>query len=197
MFFQRNQVFLSLSCAAGASGSNWNEVRSSLVAEVLRRPNDSSTPRRLYGEVCGESMVPALWPGDVVAIEPCKAQELRVGEVVLAAWGSHLVLHRLMIPYSAQGFRLRGDCVAACDPTYPTEALLGKIVGVVDGNRTVSKLFLQPGIGAKAAQALGWILCHWGVARRIWLRLRRGMQLLRRKTDHAEFTTDFIVRGER
>jgi hypothetical protein len=92
---------------------------------------------------------------------------------------------------------LRGDCVPACDPTYPAEALLGKIVGVVNGNRTASKFFLQPGIGAQAARALGWILCRWGVGRRIAFGLRRGMQLLRRKADHAEFATDFIVRGAR
>jgi signal peptidase I len=196
---QRSQEFLKLSSEADSSFSKWNEVRSSLVAEVLRRPVDSAqpVPRRLYGEVRGESMLPTLWPGDVVAIEPCTAQALRTGEIVLVSWKSYLVLHRLMTPYSEQGFSLRGDCVATFDAPYPGDALLGKVVGIMRGTRTVSKLSMRPGIGARVAQTIGQILCRWGFARRVTLRLRNRLQSFRRKTDPAEFATDFVVRGMR
>jgi hypothetical protein len=190
------QNFLNLSCKADASAANWNEVRASLVAEVLRRPADSSSPRRLYGEVHGESMLPTLWPGDVVAIEPCIANDLRVGEIVLASWNKHLVLHRLIAPYSREGFRLRGDCVAASDPIYPADALLGKVIGVMQGSRTTSKFFLHPGIGAAAAKNIGLALCHWDVARRATLRLRQRL-IAGRKTNFAPLPADFVVRGAR
>jgi hypothetical protein len=194
-----DQDFLKVSSEADTSAANWHEVRASLVAEVLRRPVDSThpVPRRLFGEVCGESMLPALWPGDIVAIEPCIPQALRMGEIVLAAWGSHLVLHRLMTPFSAQGFCLRGDCVDASDPPYPADALLGRVVGVVQGNRTVSRFSIRPGLGAKAAQAIGYVLCRWSFARRAALRLRLTVQSFRRKSAPGSLATDFVVRGAR
>ena len=107
-----------------APGSSWSTVRTALVAEVLRRGGHL----RVRGEIRGESMLPSLWPGDVVEIEGCSPEDVRSGEIVLALREDRLVLHRVVACCAPHGFLLRGDSVPGSDPPYPPEALLGRLV---------------------------------------------------------------------
>jgi len=74
-----------LASATSATGSSWSTERASLVAEALRGAHTGrSTMQTLRMRVYGESMLPALWPGDIVEIAPCSPRDPRQGEIVLA-----------------------------------------------------------------------------------------------------------------
>lgn len=142
--------FLMLENAPSTARLRWSAVRSALVADALRGRGG------LRLRVHGESMLPTLWPGEVVEIEGCSLEEVRPGEIVLARRDGRLFLHRLVAPCAPNGFRLRGDSMPAADPPYPPEALLGKLVRHVD---------------VKGSHAVGMLLCHCGLARRLALKL--------------------------
>lgn len=144
--------------------SSWTVVRSALVADALRGRG------HLRLRVHGESMLPSLWPGDVVEIEGCSPEDVRPGEIVLALREDRLVLHRLVAPCTPNGFLLRGDSVPGSD-LFPPEALLGRLVSRTDERRAISASALHPGFGAKWSRALGILLCYCGLARRLALKL--------------------------
>jgi signal peptidase I len=158
--------------------STWTAERSALAAEVLRRSG------HLHLQVHGESMLPALWPGDVVEIASCSLEDLRPGEIVLARREGRFFLHRLVgrftDPGTRSGFLLRGDSMPGPDPQFPVEALLGRLVQKVDESaddgRSVHAAGLRPvfranGFGVKWSRALGILLCYSGLARRLALKL--------------------------
>jgi hypothetical protein len=132
-------------------------------------------------------MLPALWPGDVVEIASCSLEDVRHGEIVLARRDGRLFLHRFVALCTPNGFLLRGDSMPAPDPQFPSEALLGRLVRRVDQGRAVSEPALRLGfdatwLGAKWSRAVGTLLCHCGVARRLALKLHS-----RRKASAHEF----------
>jgi hypothetical protein len=150
-----------------AADPGWSAVRSALVADVLRGSDvfcRSSRPR-VRGQIRGESMLPTLWPGDMVEIESCAPEDVRPGEIVLARRDDRLVLHRLVAPCTSEGFLLCGDSVPAPDPQYPPEALLGRLV------RRTGK------VGGLMPSALSRVIAKFfrdcGVLRRLALRLHR------------------------
>ena len=108
--------------ATSALRSSCSAAGSALVADVLRRGG------RLRLQVRGESMLPTLWPGDVVEIASCSLDDVRPGEIVLARRDGRLFLHRLAAPCTPNGFLLRGDSMPGPDPRFPPEALLGRLV---------------------------------------------------------------------
>jgi hypothetical protein len=160
--------------------STANAERSALVADALRLSG------RLRLQVHGESMLPALWPGAVVEIASCSLEDVRPGEIVLARRDGRLFLHRLVSTWKPQGFLLRGDSMPGSDPQFPAEALLGRLVGKADERRGVSgfdmKWFGVKWSGVKWSRALGMVLCHCSVARRLALTLHS-----RRKASQREF----------
>jgi hypothetical protein len=151
-----------------AQRSSWGEERSALVAEVLRRSGDLRRSVRL--QVHGESMLPALWPGDVVEIASCPVEDVRPGEIVLARRDGRLFLHRLVALCAPNGFLLRGDSMPGPDPQFPSEALLGRLVRRSDEGRAA---FAPAWFGVRWSRAVGTLLCHCDVARRFALKLHR------------------------
>ncbi len=151
-----------------AARLSWTTVRSGLVADVLRGRSHLRQSVRL--RVHGESMLPAVWPGDVVEIESCSLADVRPGEIVLALREGRLFLHRLAAPCTPNGFLLRGDCVPGPDPRFPPEALLGRLVSTA-GERRGGSGFGVKWFGVKWSRAAGLLLCHCGVARRLALKL--------------------------
>jgi hypothetical protein len=137
--------------------------------------------------VHGESMLPTLWPGTVVEIASCSLEDVHPGEIVLARREGRLFLHRLVAPCTTNGFLLRGDSMPGSDPQFPPEALLGRLVRITDEGRVVSAPALRPGFDAKWfgvrwSRAVGMLLCHCGVARRLALKLHG-----RRRASAREF----------
>ncbi len=149
-----------------AVDSSWSAAGSALLADTLHGRGGLRRVVRLRAH--GESMLPALWPGDVVEIESCSLEDVRPGEIVLARRDGRLFLHRLVrhrfvAPATLDGFLLHGDSVPGPDPLYPPEALLGRLVRRrgLGANR----------LGAKLSRALGILLCRCGIVRRLALKL--------------------------
>jgi hypothetical protein len=159
------QNFVMPENATSPERSDWRAVRSALVADVLR----SNRHLQVRLLLRGESMLPTLWPGDVVAIESCSIDDARRGEIVLALRDSRFVLHRLIDPCTAKGFLLRGDSMPDLDPLFPPEALVGRLVR---RNSLLGRTrFATNWCGMAWSRAWGTLFCHWGFARRIALRL--------------------------
>ena len=173
------------------STSNWNVVRSALVADVMRRSADFRPDARLtvYAEIRGESMLPTLWPGDVAAIESCSPADAGPGEIILAVRDTRLVLHRLLTPCSANGFILCGDSAPASDPQYPSDAFLGRLVGVVTAGRTACRPAFKSG-AAPWSRTLGVVLCHCGPLRRLALRLHNRRRTSSPRSSNFELTAE-------
>jgi hypothetical protein len=162
-----------LASATSATGSSWSTERASLVAEALRGAHTGrSTMQTLRMRVYGESMLPALWPGDIVEIAPCSPRDPRQGEIVLALRDGRLFLHRLIAPIDAGGFLLCGDSMPAPDPCFPIECLLGRLVrrSSAEQSYSWSDQALRPGLPASISRALGIILCYVTPARSLALR---------------------------
>ena len=165
--------------------STGNAERSALVAEALRLGG------RLRLQVHGESMLPALWPGAVVEIASCSLEDVRLGEIVLARRDGRLFLHRLVSTCKPDGFLLRGDSMPGSDPQFPVEALLGRLVSKADARRGVSWL------SVKWSRALGMVLCHCGVARRLALKLHSRQKTSPRNFRSREQATELSSAGLR
>ena len=161
--------FLTLENGTTVPCSNWSAVRSALVADALRGRG------HLRMRVHGESMLPSLWPGDVVEIEGCSPEDVRPGEIALAVREDRLYLHRLVAPCTPNGFELCGDSVPRSD-WFPAAALLGRFVGRADERPGISAAHLRPGLdgswfGANCSRALGMLFCHCSLARHLALKL--------------------------
>lgn len=158
-------------------GPDWGAESTGLVADAL------SLGGSILLRVHGESMLPALWPGDEVEIESCRLEDVECGEILLAQREGRLFLHRLVRRCRANRFVMTGDSMPGPDHEYSSEALLGRLVR---RRQTGSALAIsrRPGFGSTRFgaiwfRALGTLICHSGVARRIALRLHRhpGMGL--------------------
>jgi hypothetical protein len=215
-FLKKN--FLMLEDNPSTARLRWRAAGSALVADALCGRGS------LRLRVHGESMLPTLWPGEVVEIEGCPPEEVRPGEIVLARRDGRLFLHRLVAPCAPNGFRLRGDSVPGADPPYPPEALLGKLVRRVqcpapkgasdleevavslkrypDTNRNTNRSFfaalvaalgLECGaqwFGVKWSRAVGMLLCHCGLARRLALKLHGRQETSVREFRNPEPAAD-------
>lgn len=171
-----------------AVGSIWNAERSALLADVLRRGGRLRQGVRL--RVYGESMLPALWPGDVVEIASCSLEDVRPGEIVLALRDGRLFLHRFVARCTPDTFLLRGDSMPGSDPLFPSEALLGRLVRGTDGGQRIFADARRRGFGANCSRAVGTLLCHLDMARRLALKIHSL-----RKPSQSEFQSSENVAG--
>jgi hypothetical protein len=154
--------------------------RCALAVEILRGTG------RLRLQVHGESMLPTLWPRDVVEIETCLVGEVRPGEIVLAVSEGRFFLHRFVRQLQPSGFLTRGDSMPACDPQFPNAALLGRLVACRRSKRKgESTLVRSVGLLKPWSWAAGRLLCYCGPARSLALRshVRRDGDRRRRPSD--------------
>jgi hypothetical protein len=175
---------LTLDQSTSPAHSIRSAERSTLVADVLRNQAASGQIMRMRMKVRGESMLPVLWPGQVVEIENCSMSKdgdgngngdtFQPGDIVLALRNGRLFLHRLLVR-KADGFQLRGDSMPGPDPIFPHDALIGRLVADSGTTRT-SRKFVRT-----SSRIFGLILCYCGPARRLALALHR------RRTNSATF----------
>jgi signal peptidase I len=170
--------------------SNGNAERSALMADALRLSG------RLRLQVHGESMLPALWPGDVVEIASCSLEDVLSGEIVLARRDGRLFLHRLVSTCKPDGFLLRGDSMPGSDPQFPAKALLGRLVSKADVRRGVAGFGVN-WFGVRWSRALGMVLCHCGVARRLALKFHSHRQASAPEFRNPEQATELVLAGLR
>jgi signal peptidase I len=156
----------------------------SLAAEVVR----SGAQLRL--RVQGTSMLPSLWPGDVLRIEN-DGPEISPGEIVLAEREGRFFVHRLVRRTEREGsvyWITRGDSMPSDDRAVATSDVLGRVSAVERRNvlifpcRKVSQL----------RHLLAWTLCHCGLVRRIALRVHATR--IRRETKAAQLVCHEVPR---
>ncbi len=135
-------------------------VKRNLVAEVAR----SFGQVRL--KVTGTSMLPAVWPGDILTVSRRNAAELLPGQIVLCFRDQEFVAHRLT---GKIGDRLitRGDSLNYDDPPFREDEILGQVVSILRDGRSVDP---SP---AWWHYAGCWILRRSQLSARVLLVLRR------------------------
>jgi len=130
-----------------------------LAAEVLR----AGSSIRL--QALGTSMLPAIWPGDVLCIERKAGEEIVAGDIVVVAREGRFFIHRL-IEKRESGWVTRGDSLPQNDPLVEEVQVLGKVSSIQRKN------------GASVPRSLSWLkralarmLCRWDLLRNVVLRV--------------------------
>ena len=140
-----------------------NELKRRLFLEVLR----SFGAARLA--VTGTSMLPAIWPGDVLEVRRQGVGQVQPGDVVLFRRDGRLVVHRVVERFDRQGGNLlvtRGDRQRATDSPISNDELLGRVTEIFRGNRRkVPRLNFACWVGA-------WILTRSEFLTRVLVHLR-------------------------
>jgi signal peptidase I len=137
-----------------------------LAVEVLR----SSGAIRL--QALGTSMLPSIWPGDVLRIEAKPWEEMVPGDIVLVARNRRFFIHRL-IEKNNSHWITRGDSIPQNDAPVAQVQVLGKVSTIHRKGRVIPpSQRLSP-----LTRLLARMLCRWDSARNVALRihsLRQG-----------------------
>jgi len=143
-------------------------VALSLASEVLR------TSGKLRFAALGASMVPTLFPGDILIVRRETARRARCGEVVLCFRAGRFCAHRLVEKLEEDG-RLslvtRGDALTENDPPLAESELLG-LVTAVDrrrkrielGGRPTARELLLRWVARRSNRAVKWLV-RWHTLR--------------------------------
>ena len=136
----------------------------SLAADILR----SGGSVRL--QALGTSMLPSIWPGDVLVIDGNAGERVTLGDLALVGRDGRFFIHRLVGRIEAQDqvqWITRGDALSENDPPVPVSELLG-IVSAVHRNGDV---MIPSQKRSRLQLALGWLLGHCAFFRSLALRL--------------------------
>lgn len=178
------KVFVTLDDEMGDPPARDAE-RCALAADSLRASG------RLRLQVRGESMLPILWPGDLVEIRSCSVDDVLPGEIVLAVREDRFFLHRFVGRLQTNGFLLRGDSMPRPDPKFPNDALLGRLVSCARQCQRDNEGPVRPVLPLRPwSWAIGQFICFFGPARRLALKLYDHQKRNARKVQSAEFGAD-------
>jgi signal peptidase I len=107
-------------------------VKCELAAAVLRSEGN------LRLQVTGWSMLPAVFPGDVLVINRSKTNSLSKGDIVLVERERRLFAHRLMKRNeNHRGVWTQGDAMATPDPMVPESDILGTVSYIIRNGRCI------------------------------------------------------------
>lgn len=140
-----------------------------LAVESLRRGGT------LHLKAWGMSMLPSVWPGDLLTIQAIARDEVLPGEIVVLLRKKRLVIHRLIERRQVQGRTLwitRGDAIWHNDPPAPETALLGRLVRIQRGQRD----FVPSRRVSLLRAALARVLGRWNGFRNFALRIQSARQ---------------------
>jgi hypothetical protein len=119
----------------------------------------------------GSSMLPSIWPGDLLTIQSAPCDEVVSGDIVLVMHGDRFLIHRLVERRQVQdclSWITKGDSILHDDPPVGASELLGRVVEVKHGNRS----FVPSRQLSRAHSMLAWMLCRWDCFRSLALRIR-------------------------
>ena len=109
-------------------------------------------------------MIPALWPGESILVEPPNGEGLRVGDVVVFARSRQLIAHRIVgLCGSAEGGSVItcGDAGPRDEPPVRSAELVG-VARAVLRFRTERQIPCRP---SPAARGLAWVVRRSHVVR--------------------------------
>ncbi len=157
---------MRLSTDEPCSMPNGHSLRQSLFVDVLRQFGTA----RLA--VTGSSMLPTVWPGDILVVERQHSDQLQRGQVILCLRDGELVAHR-MVRRSGELLVTRGDSLLHNDRPFQAENVVGQVISILRNGRRLS-----PEQSAWQ-RALSSILRHSDFCTRMVLRVGRRLQRLR------------------
>jgi hypothetical protein len=105
-----------------------------LAAEVLRSSG------RLRLRATGASMLPAVWPGDILSVCSQGVAEALPGDIVLFGREGRLVAHRVVERTLCQDriqWVTRGDSMGGNDAPVSSHELLGRVTAIERGSRRI------------------------------------------------------------
>ena len=110
-----------------------DDVKCHLAAETLRQSG------KLRLQVMGWSMLPTIWPGDVLIIERAKTRSVSQGDIVLFGREQRFFVHRIVKKATQEPSWLltQGDAMEAPDPPVEDRDLLGKVSLIVRNGRCI------------------------------------------------------------
>jgi Peptidase S24-like len=77
-------------------------------------------------QALGSSMLPTIWPGDVLNIEPKSGAEIVPGDIVLVARDNRFFIHRLIEKRNST-WTTRGDSLSQADAPVAPKQVLGRV----------------------------------------------------------------------
>jgi signal peptidase I len=119
----------------------------------------------------GTSMLPTMWPGDLLTIESVACDEVVPGDIVLVLRNHRFFVHRLVERRRVQdclSWITRGDAMPCNDPPAAASELLGRVAGIRRANRN----FVPSRRVSQFHSALAWTLFRWERFRGLTLRIR-------------------------
>lgn len=139
-------------------------MKLSLAIEVLRRG----------GSVCiraqGTSMLPTLWPGDLLTVESVVGENVRRNDIVLVLRDGRPVIHRIIKKWEGAGLLTRGDAMPRHD------AGGGELLGRVAEITRIGRSFGLSRRGAAGKRVVGLALCYCNSLRGFLLRIHGWRQ---------------------
>jgi hypothetical protein len=137
----------------GAAAPSREALRLELAAEVLRSFGE------LRFRACGHSMLPVIFPGDVLLVRNEPIENVRPGDVVLVTRDRRFYAHRTVHTERRDG-RLclitQGDGLAKEDPAIFENEFLGRIAELVRRGKQI-EVTATPGF---ATRLVGWAVRH-------------------------------------
>jgi len=156
-----------------------------LAAEILRGGGT------VHVKAWGNSMLPTLWPGDLLTIQRAAFEELLAGDIVLVLRNGRFFIHRFVEKQEVQD-RLsvvtRGDAMPDSDPPASASQLLGRVAVV----RRAERIFVPARRVSPFHSALAWALCHSDRIRTLTLRMHEARRRLA-----GEFSRSHSARSAR
>ncbi len=116
-------------------------ARLELAAELLQRGE------RMSLRVRGSSMLPSLFPGDVLTFRRCAPEEIVVGDIVVFLREGRCFVHRVaerMMGGASARLRTRGDALSSCDAPVVETEILGRLASVERKGRRLPPPRLGP-----------------------------------------------------
>ena len=140
------------------------QVKCDLGAQALK----SSGALRL--RALGFSMLPSIWPGDVLTIQSQDSDECSVGDIVLYMSAGYFFIHRVSRVSDSGDLIVKGDGLPQSDPPVQAQQVLGKVVAIEHDGRHFqpSQASTSAGILARSIRRSGFLLrvlmairAHW------------------------------------
>ncbi len=111
-----------------------DRIKHNLATEVLRAAGGVQLA------AFGYSMLPTLWPGDLLQVQAASFAQVEAGEVVLFAREGRFFVHRVLqrMDGDAQQFLItRGDALPAPDAFVKPDEVLGRVTTVRRKDRDI------------------------------------------------------------
>lgn len=140
-----------------------------LAAEVLRSSG------ALHLKAWGMSMLPSIYPGDLLTIQNAHQEDIVPGDIVLVRRDNRFFVHRLAEKRYHQGvlqWITRGDAMPHNDPPATGSELLGRVSSI----RRNHRIIVPSRRASLLTSALAWMLCRSDSVRSAALRIHSFWQ---------------------